>query len=110
MKIDPLTPDTQVLAEFGLRLARLRKALGYSQDRLAAEAGVGVATLRRIEAGQEAQFGNWIKLLRVLDRFAALDRLVPETFESPMAEVLGPRRRAGRREAGGTVRWGDEST
>lgn len=47
--------DTFDKSEFLLRLARriaeLRKAKGYSQDRLALEAGLSRGTLSKIEAG-----------------------------------------------------------
>jgi transcriptional regulator with XRE-family HTH domain len=110
MKIKALMPEPQVLAELGRRLAQLRKQRGYSQDQLAELAGVGVATLRRAESGQDAQMGTWIKLLTALEMTAALDALVPEHYQSPMSEVLGPRRRAAKRSGEGAIRWGDESS
>ena len=36
---------------FGDRLRQARAARGWTQDRLAAEAGVGIATVRRAENG-----------------------------------------------------------
>ena len=121
MKVGEQTPDGAALAELGRRLEVVRKQLGLSQARLAQEAGLGVATLRRIEDGQDAQLGSWIKLLRALGLSAGLDGLLPESFRSPMADVRGPRRRSrsftgrgpsepGPSELGfGDPVWGDET-
>lgn len=87
MKIQTLTPTIQVLKELGLRLARLRKQQGLSQEQLAAAAGVGVATLRRIEDGKDGKLGSWSRLLLALHQDAALDQLLPEEVRSPLAEV-----------------------
>lgn len=87
MKIQTLTPTIQVLKELGLRLARLRKQQGLSQEELAAAAGVGVATLRRLEDGKDGKLGSWSRLLLALHQDAALDQLLPEEVRSPLAEV-----------------------
>lgn len=91
MKIQTLTPTIQVLKELGQRLARLRKQQGLSQEQLAAAAGVGVATLRRIEDGKDGKLGSWTRLLLALHQDVALDQLLPEEVRSPMAEVKGRR-------------------
>lgn len=108
MKIDALTPDSAILRELGSRLARVRKQMGYSQDALAEEAGLGVATLRRIEAGEGSQMESWLKLLKALDMVGGVDRFLPEHHASPMAEVsaASPRRKRNR---ANSRRWGDES-
>jgi len=102
MKITELTPEQQSLSELGSRLARVRKQQGYSQERLAEAAGIGVATLRRIEDGQDSQLSSWLKLLKALQLSAAVDALVPEEFRSPMAEALAAsgRRRVRKKPAG----------
>jgi|TARA_B110000211_G_scaffold128240_1_gene147333 transcriptional regulator with XRE-family HTH domain len=115
MKIDYLTPEGATLAEMGRRLARLRKQQGFSQTRLAEEAGIGVATLRRIESGQDGQMASWLKLLSALRMSAAVDALLPETFDSPMAEVFSTstlskktKQSKKSRVAEPGIRWGDE--
>lgn len=107
MKIEPLSPDKSILKELGSRLARVRKQQGYSQDRLAEEAGLGVATLRRIEDGQDSQLGSWLKLLKALQMTSAIDQLMPENFKSPMAEVKNTQKPHKKHDAG--IVWGDES-
>ena len=110
MKIEILTPESTILKELGQRLARVRKQQGYSQTRLSQEAGIGVATLRRIEAGQDSQMESWIKILKSLDMVSSVDMMLPETFTSPMAEVLSARKKrkkTRKRDSTGIV-WGDE--
>ncbi len=109
MKIEALTPETAALTELGERLVRMRKQQGFSQTRLAEEAGIGVATLRRIEAGQDSQMETWIKILKAIGMVSSVDALLPENFNSPMAEALASRKSKKRRrkETDGIV-WGDE--
>ena len=109
-RIQPTTPNSAVLAELGSRLARVRKQRGVTQEELAREAGVGVATLRRIEDGRDSRLGSWIRVLRALDMTAALDALLPRDFRSPLADARkeGLRRKwRGDEGATGGFIWGD---
>lgn len=109
MKITYLTPDKEILKELGLRLARVRKQQGYSQSRLAEDAGIGVATLRRLEAGHDTQMETWLKLMKSLQMIASIDALLPEIYKSPMAEVLSVKKRKKKKSAAGSGSiWGDE--
>ena len=107
MKIDHLTPEKTILRERGQRLARIRKQQGYVQEALAKKAGIGVATLRRIEHGQDSQLESWIKLLKALELTQSIEQILPENFDSPMAEALAARKR--RRKPSSTTAWGDET-
>ena len=107
-QITKFTPEVEILSEFGRRLARIRKAKGYSQIKLAHEAGIGVATLRRIEGGHDSQLETWFKLLKALDMAPAIDGLLPETFDSPMAEALAQKTRK-KTQSSHKVVWGDET-
>ncbi len=109
MKIDKLSPLPFVLEEMGQRLIRIRKQQGHSQEALAQEAGIGVATLRRIEDGQDAQMSSWIKVLGALEMSSAINAFLPETFTSPMAEVRGERKRKPTRPPQRNNTWGDET-
>lgn len=111
MHLDALTPNDTILAELGRRLARVRKQQGLTQDQLATEAGLGVATLRRIEAGQDSQLESWLKLLKALGMSASIEQLLPENYASPMAEARarGKRRRKRADDSAGGIAWGDES-
>ena len=109
MKINKFTPETEILKELAERLARIRKAQGYSQVQLAEEAGIGVATLRRIESGHASQLETWIKLLKTLNMTSAIDALLPETFNSPMAEALAAARKRIKPSPFSGIVWGDET-
>lgn len=110
MKLEKITPDNIILKELGKRLSRVRKQRGFSQESLALEAGIGVATLRRIEDGCDGQISSWLKLLKALDMETIIDELLPENFNSPMAEVLKQQKKAGNLKTSNTqFVWGDEA-
>lgn len=107
MKIIESTPKAAVLNELGRRLAEYRKQQGLNQDELATSAGIGVATLRRIEDGRDAQIGSWIKLLLALGEAEALEGLLPENLNSPMAAIK-KQRKAPTSVNEPRIVWGDE--
>lgn len=108
MKIDPLTPDSAALAELGRRLAEIRKQRGDSQQALATAAGLGVATVRRIEDGKDSRLGSWLRILRALHMVEGIDNLLPENFRSPMAEAKRTRKRRSKTTSGSDFVWGDK--
>lgn len=87
MQITTLTPERGILKELGVRLARARKQQGMAQTELAREAGIGVATLRRIESGQDSKLESWLKLLKAMNMAAVIDSLIPRALVSPMTEA-----------------------
>ena len=101
-------PDKAILKELGQRLARVRKQQGISQTVLAEEAGLGVATLRRIESGQSGQMESWIKIMKALRMAGAVDSFLPENFASPRSQVLSENKGRKSRVAEGVAKWGDE--
>ena len=108
IKIDYLTPEKEILRELGKRLGRVRKQQGYSQEQLAAEAGIGVATLRRIEGGKDSQLESWLKLLKALQMASSIDNLLPQNFKSPMAEALAQKKGSRKKYGAKGIVWGDE--
>ncbi len=112
MKIRQLTPVDTALEELGRRLALARRAQGMSQQELARAAGIGVATLRRIEGGSDSQVGSWIKLLGALGMASAVEGLLPETLRSPMADAKSAGKRKSPRRQGAASDpdpWGGEA-
>ncbi|MCA8977231.1 MAG: helix-turn-helix transcriptional regulator [Planctomycetes bacterium] len=110
MKIDRLTPDPAILEELGKRLVTIRQQRRLSQQAFAEAAGIGIATLRRIEAGKDGRLGSWLRILKALEMEAGIDALLPEDFRSPMAAAKAGRQRGGgggKTPAGDFV-WGDE--
>ncbi len=108
MKFNKLTPEADIAAELGRRLAMLRKQQGLSQTALAEEAGIGVATLRRIEGGQDGQMESWLKLLKALNYISAVEALLPEEIKSPRAEVQANKTAASKKPPPSSA-WGDET-
>lgn len=94
MRFDDLTTDAAVLADLGRRLERHRIERNVTQSQLAEEAGIGRATLQRLERGESVQMTSMVKVLRALGLLGALDAAVPEPVESPIARLeQGQRRR-----------------
>lgn len=110
-----LTTDA-VLAELGQRLERQRLERNLTQGELADEAGIGRATLQRLERGESVQLTSLIGLLRGLGLLERLDVLVPEPTPSPLERLRTQgaqrqRARAPRSEpkpTGGLWTWADE--
>jgi transcriptional regulator with XRE-family HTH domain len=113
--------DEAVLAEVGRRIARTRLERNLSQQHLAADAGVGQNTLKRLEAGRGATLVNTIRVLRALDLIEGLELAVPEPAPSPieLLKLEGRRRRRASRRVSSSGdaeaprpkpwRWGDET-
>lgn len=108
MKITKLTPDRVILRELGKRLAHLRKQHGYNQTDFSQEAGIGVATLRRIESGKDSQMESWLKILKVLDVTGNIDQIIPPITLSPMEEATGKRGQRKSKPRRAKIEWGDE--
>lgn len=115
MQIDSQMTDDAVLRLLGGRLAALRLARNLTQQQLAEQAGLGLRTVQRLELGAAAtQLSGFIRVCRVLGLVENLELLVPETPESPMAQLkqAGRKRQraTGRRKSPGRAKkwtWGE---
>ena len=118
MKITSQNTDDTVLGELGARLAHTRLERNLTQRELASEAGVGTATVERMEGGHTVKLSSFIRVLRVLGLLDGLDELVPEPTPSPIERLKlhgKQRRRAASTPPTGTPAdeagpwtWGDE--
>ena len=117
MMITRHTTDSAAMQELGIRIARHRLNRNLTQATLAAEAGVSVPTVQRLEQGRSCQASSLIRVLRALQLLAHLDGLVPEPPASPMQQLRmrGKLRRRASSPAGTQIRerpaawtWGDE--
>src|SRR5271163_5058961 len=106
MQFDDLTTDAAVLAEIGRRLERHRLERNWTQAEMAAQAGVGQATVQRAERGESVQMTSMIKLLRALQLVAGLDLAIPESIELPIARLEREQRKIRRRARGRRGRRG----
>ncbi len=115
--LDDLLTNDAVLRELGRRLERQRLQRNLTQDELAERAGIGRATLQRLERGESVQSTSIVKLLRALGLLEALDAALPQALERPIAQLererlrkvrrrASPRGRKERAEPG--WRWGEE--
>jgi transcriptional regulator with XRE-family HTH domain len=120
MRFEQITTDAAVLAELGRRLERHRIERNWTQVELAAEAGIGQATVQRAERGESVQMTSMIKLLRALGLLGSLDVAIPESVDLPIAQLEREQRKRRRRASGrgrsrrpaqsseGPWTWGDE--
>lgn len=92
MRIQTENTDTAVMAELGVRLRQQRLQRNLTQRELASEAGISALTLSKIEMGNAGRLVSWIRVLRALDLFDGIDRLVSEPVPSPIDQL----RRRGR--------------
>jgi transcriptional regulator with XRE-family HTH domain len=90
----------EILREVGARLRRFRLLQNVTQAQLAETAGVGHATVKRAEAGENIRLETIVKILRALGRVEALDAFLPEPLISPIQLV--EQRERGRRRARGS--------
>ena len=110
---DRSEPGDEALQELlGSRLRGLRLSRNESQEELARRAGVGKATLQRLEEGRSGTIVTLLRVLRALD-LDNLDALVPAVENSPLAEARGERQTRTRARTRTTEtprawRWGDE--
>lgn len=95
--------------EFGRRLARQRLARNVTQEALAESAGVGLRTLRRIEAGEPSGFDSVSRIAIALGLADALTSCIPEHAIRPIERVdsrRGERQRARpRKTSGASESW-----
>lgn len=93
--------------ELGRRLAKLRLARNVTQSALAEDAGIGLRTLRRIEAGQPSSLDSLLRLAIELGLANRLLNAVPSQEIRPIERVNSggrerqrarPRRRPSREE------------
>jgi transcriptional regulator with XRE-family HTH domain len=100
MRFAETMTDAAVLIELGRRLERHRVERNWTQAELAAQAGIGQATVQRAERGKSVQMTSMVKLLRTLGLLAGLDLAVPESIDLPIAQLERAQRKTRRRARG----------
>jgi len=99
MNIRQTTRTPAILSEIGHRIERLRLQRNQPLASLAEDAGVGTATLQRLESGRSVTLTTLIQVLRALNRLGDLDNLVPDVEVSPF-ELSRSRSRPRQRASG----------
>lgn len=83
--MSPNLPGPNILQELGERVARHRLNKNLTQEELARQAGIGLATLKRMEHGSAStQLVNFINVLRALGLDPSSELLVPDVPPSPV--------------------------
>ena len=85
----------QALNEIGERLKRYRLNRNLSQKEIAERAGIGLASVARLEDGKGSTLANCIRVLTALDALDSLDAFLPVPPISPiqLAKLHGKERR-----------------
>ena len=110
-----MTTSRQIENEIGSRLARLRLARNVTQSTLAEDAGIGVRTLRRLEAGEPSTLDSFLRVALALDLGDAILGAIPTGQIRPIERVsrAGTERRRARprpkEDRGAAWTWGDDS-
>ena len=77
----------QIETEIGSRLARLRLSRNVTQSMLARDAGIGVRTLRRLEAGEPSTLDTFLRVALALDLGEAILTSIPTSEIRPIERV-----------------------
>jgi len=85
MNFDAMS-NNAIAQEIGRRLEQLRLEKNMTQQQLADEIGLSRVSYRKLAKGA-AKFENIIGALRALDRMDLIEKFIPETTFSPMAQL-----------------------
>ncbi len=94
--------DKAVMELVGRRIQKERLNRNLTQQELAERAGLGLRTVKSLEAGQRPMLETMVRALRALGRLGAIDAFLPEPGLSPLqlAKLQGRSRQraSGRRD------------
>jgi len=83
-KIDAALTDNMILEILGRRIRQERMNQNITQKVLAANAGVAIVVVQRLEGGRGCGLGTFIRILRTLGRLSQIDLFLPEPGMSPL--------------------------
>ena len=88
----------QMETEIGYRLAQLRLSRNVTQSMLARDSGIGLRTLRRLEAGEPSTLDTFLRVALALDLGDAILGALPTSQIRPIERVTraGAQRRRAR--------------
>lgn len=88
--VDPMTSGG-LCAELGARLAKIRLSRNITQEALAREAGIGVRTLRRLEAGGSCTLDSFLRIAIILGLADHLLSTIPAQDIRPIERISARR-------------------
>lgn len=110
----PVANSQQIEAALGHRLEQIRLSRNITQKQLAAESGISLRTLRRLENGEGVTLDTFIRVMSALNIQENLAALLPDPSVRPIERAVSAtgteRQRARPREkdSGAGWVWGDE--
>lgn len=87
MRMTSLMTLPVLFEEIGERLERHRLDRNLTQEQLAAEAGIGRATVARLESGSPVGMAALFSVLKVLGLVEALNAAIPAPSPSPIQQL-----------------------
>ena len=79
-----IAPSEQIEAALSRQIQRIRLARNVTQAALAAEAGVSLRTIRRLEKGEGVSLDTFIRVLTALGLQRSLEVLLPDPDVRPI--------------------------
>lgn len=86
-------PEKSLQSTLGALLAKHRKNRGLTQPQLAEKAGIGTATLVRLENAGQANLDNFLRVLRALRLLDRLEEAILLPDKSPLEQLRERQRR-----------------
>lgn len=110
MKIYGDENNVFLLKEMEERIRDIRIAQNLTQEEMAADIGVSLSTINRIESGTGSTLENFLRILRYLNLTQNLEILIPAQQQSAkeIYRNVSKRKRAGKKETVAEFKWGDE--
>lgn len=100
MKIYGDENNAFLLKEMGERIRDIRIAQNLTQEEMAADIGVSLSTIKRIESGTGSTLENFLRILRYFNLTQNLEILIPSQQQSAeeIYRNVSKRKRAGKKE------------
>jgi len=80
-------PEKSLQTALGALLAKHRKNRGLTQSQLAEKAGIGTATLVRLENSGQSNLDNFLRVLRALRLLDGLEEGLTVPAKSPLEQL-----------------------
>ncbi len=99
MKIYGDENNAFLLKEIGERIRDIRIAQNLTQEEMAADIGVSLSTIKRIESGTGSTLENFLRILRYFNLTQNLEILIPSQQQSAeeIYRNVSKRQRAGKK-------------
>ena len=110
MRITKSTTALTAVKELGERIQKSRLDMNLKQSELAKKSGVSLATIRRMEAGEDVGLSKFVAVLFAMGLYSGLDVLIPEELINPVElSKLGHTRKRASKECKRVekISWGE---